>query len=390
MSKNTQILILVSLTAFLRPFAQLIYVPSQISLGADYGISLAVVGLTLSVYALVFAFAQIFFGPIVDRFDGQRIMLIGTAIFILASLGAVFSKSIENFLAMRALQGLGIAAMVIVGIALISDAIPQNERGKAMGVFEIFNAAGAAAAPMIGALVAIWFSWRFDFLVLVMFGILIGMFTYWRFPQQVKVEQRVGLVEMISILRAPTPFGSILDGFVKFYSIFTVFALIPVFLVTNLSLSESQSGVITSLLPISAMGGSFIGGRAADKYNNRSMMLWGSSITLVAFSAMTYLSSTKGSMSPSILLGVSIVIAGLAIGFCLPMQLKLVVDYYPDMRATASGLLIFSRFIGSAITPVVSGYLASTVSVAAGFGLNTLMIAIALIMMFFTIQDKES
>jgi MFS family permease len=389
MSQKTQVLFLVSLSAFTRPFAHLIYVPSQLTLGGEFGVGLTMVGMTLSVYALVFAFSQILFGPIVDRFDGQRIMLAGAAIFTLASLGAYFSENIEIFLFMRALQGLGIAAMVIVGIALISDVIPQNERGRAMGVFEIFNAAGAAAAPLIGAFVAIWFSWRADFLLLGLIGAGIGLFAYWQFPQQLRIEQKVGLKEMLTILRTPTPLGSILDGFVKFYSLFTIFALLPIFLGESLSFSEGQSGVMTSLLPIGAIVGSLIGGRAADRHKIRPMLLWGTFVALLAFAALTVLSSTHFGTPQIYFLGASIVLAGLAIGFCLPMQLKLVVDYYPQMRATASGLLIFFRFIGAAMTPVVSGYMASRFSVASGFGLNSLLIALGLVVAFVTIRDKE-
>ena len=73
MSLKIKVLYLVSLAAFLRSFAQVIYVPSLAVMRADLNATATMLGVTISIYGLCLAFAQIAYGPIVDRFDSKRI-----------------------------------------------------------------------------------------------------------------------------------------------------------------------------------------------------------------------------------------------------------------------------------------------------------------------------
>src|SRR3989304_2269579 len=82
MSLKTKTLYLVSLAAFMRSFAQVIYVPSLVTMRSELGTTTAMIGLTLSAYGLCLAFAQIAYGPIVDRFDSKRILLIGLVLYL--------------------------------------------------------------------------------------------------------------------------------------------------------------------------------------------------------------------------------------------------------------------------------------------------------------------
>jgi MFS family permease len=157
----------------MRSFAQVMYTPSLVTMRDDLATTTAMVGLTISVYGLVLAFAQIAYGPIVDRFDSKRVLISSMSIFTLASLGGFFTQGVAQLLFIRAFQAIGIAAAASVGIALITDMYPRSEQGKAMGVFEVFNAAGAASGPLIGAAIAIAFSWRVDFLALAVVGLAV-------------------------------------------------------------------------------------------------------------------------------------------------------------------------------------------------------------------------
>jgi MFS family permease len=88
MKLKTKVLYLVSFAAFLRSFAQVIYVPSLATMRSDLNTTTAMIGLTLSIYGLCLAFAQIAYGPIVDRFDSKRILLIGLVLYLFGNLSA--------------------------------------------------------------------------------------------------------------------------------------------------------------------------------------------------------------------------------------------------------------------------------------------------------------
>ncbi len=387
MQLQTRVLYIASLAAFMRSFSQVIYVPSQIEILNNLGMTTASFGLTLSVFALTFAVAQLFLGPLVDRYDSKQVLLAGLVLFIVGNLGGFFVQNIAIFFLIRILQALGIAAAVIVGVALISDVIPGSERGRAMGIFEILNASGAAAGPIIGALIAIQVGWRVDFLLLGILGIGLALFANWTLPRQAVRTERVGIREMAIILRNPPTFGATLIGFVQFYALFTVFTLLPPMLNTQFGLGTESIGLLVSLLPIGAMIGSLLGGKASDRTNIRNVLVPGSILAAFAFSGLTYFSRSANPTSSIVFIAGAVITCGIAIGFSLPGQLKIMVDYFPTLRGTASGLSMFFRFIGATLAPVITGYLADTFSLTAGYGSAAILLVVGAAISLLTIKE---
>lgn len=384
---RTKILYLVSLATFLRSFAQVMYTPSLVTMRGDLETTTVMVALTLSVYGLVLAFAQIAYGPIVDRFNSKSILLISMSVFTLASLGGFLSQGVAQLLVVRALQALGIAAAAAVGIALITDLFPPSERGRAMGVFEVFNAAGAAAGPVIGAAIAIWFSWRVDFLMLAFTGLAVVLFSLWQLPAQSAHAQKVGLTDMFLIARTPPTTGALYLGLVQFYALYTMHTLIPVLLTDRLGLTVGGIGIMLAILPIGAIVGSSLGGRTSDRIGSRPTLLFGSIGTVLSMGALTFLSIAASPTTPFLLVATFVLTLGFSIGICLPVQIKVMVEYFPVMRGTAGSLLYAARFLGAAIAPVLTGYLADQLSLPAGFGSATILLASGALVTFIVISD---
>jgi len=389
MSLKTKVLYLASLVAFMRSFAQVIYTPTQAEIVRDLSITTALFGLTISVYALGFAISQLMFGPIVDRFEGKRLLLAGLGLFSIGSLGAYLTLRLEPLLVMRTIQAIGVAAAGLVAIAMISDVIPSSERGWAMGIYEIFNAAGAAIAPIIGSVLAAWFGWRFDFLILAIIGFILLIFSAWQLPSLPVKSQFLGFADTLTIIRMPSSAGAIVLGFVMFYSLFTVFTLLPVLLTAQLELSTVRIGFLVSLLPIGAMIGSFAGGRMLDRIPVRRVILPSSLGAALSFGALTYLSNIVNSPSSQYIVAAIVLLCGVMIGYCLPSHLKIMVDNFPTMRGTASGLLIFFRFIGATAAPVITGYLTDKINLTAGFASAAVLLLIGAIVASLVVTDPK-
>jgi DHA1 family bicyclomycin/chloramphenicol resistance-like MFS transporter len=371
----------------MRSFAHLIYVPAQKDILIELDITTAMFGLTLSIFALIFAAAQLFLGPLVDRFESKQILLMGISILTIGSFGGAIAQSYGLFLVVRMLQALGIAASVLVGLALISDIIPITGRGKAMGVFEIFNAAGAAAAPILGAFIALWLGWRVNFLLLGFVGVALFIFVYWQLPKHAVIAEKVGLRQMFTILRTPATLGAIVLGTVQFYTLFTVFTILPGMLSGQMGLDIGEIGLLISLLPLGAMIGSLSGGHVTDRIRVRLVLIPGAICAALGFGVLTVLSITADLYTPVYFVGGIIFISGISIGFCLPAQLKIMVDHFPSIRGTANGLLIFFRFMGSSMAPAITGYLADQYSIAAGFASATFLLSIGAFLAILLISD---
>lgn len=386
---KNKVLYLVSSAAFIRSFAQVMHTPSQIEMRASLGTNATMIGMVLSVYALVFAFSQVAYGPVVDRFEGKRILLVGMIMFTVGSLGCYLAPGIGLLLAARSVQALGIAAAAVVAIALIADLIPYEQRGRALGTFEIFNAAGAAAGPVAGAYVAVWIGWRVDFFVLAILGLGFLLFSLKELPAQPVQPQSVGLAEVGTILRNPATLGALFMGMAQFYGLFTNFAILPLLLTERMGMEVGRTGVMIAFLPLGAMIGSLIGGRFVDRFSLRLTLLLGSAGTVISFSALTPFSGLASPDTPLIVVPVIIMACGFSVGFGLPALLKIMVDFFPEMRGTAGAMQVFARFFGATLAPALTSYLADSVGLAAGFGSAAAILAVGGLLGFFTISDPE-
>ena len=103
----------------------------------------------------------------------RRVYLTGTAIFVLASLGAALSTSLEILIVMRVLKGIGAGMVQGCGMGMMIAAFPDSERGKALGTHLSVVGMGAIAGPAMGGFLVAWLGWQWVFLVNVPAGGLV-------------------------------------------------------------------------------------------------------------------------------------------------------------------------------------------------------------------------
>jgi len=89
-------------------------------------------------------------GALGDHQGRRRWLVIGTALFGMASLLCALSRSLEPLLAGRALQGIGAALLLPNSLALLNSAYEGEARGRAVGIWAAAGAISAAIAPLIG------------------------------------------------------------------------------------------------------------------------------------------------------------------------------------------------------------------------------------------------
>jgi POT family proton-dependent oligopeptide transporter len=145
--------------------------------------------------------------------------------------------------------------------------------------------------------------------------------------------------------------------------------------------------LLVSLMPLGAMFGSAMGGWASDRWSQRSILMFGSIGALSGFGVLTIVSWLNSIQTPIVLVAAAVATCGFMIGFVLPAQLKLMIDYYPDIRGTASGISIFARFMGATLAPVLCGYLADQYGLAVGFGSGGILLVIGVVVTAVLVFD---
>jgi MFS family permease len=111
------------------------------------------VGILISLYGLVNSALQPFVGALSDR-SGQRKPFIqgGLVLMGVSTLAFVLAGRFTDLLALRSLQGLGVALTVPASLALMSTATQKQTRGGSMGIYSSMRMLGFAIGPLLGGL----------------------------------------------------------------------------------------------------------------------------------------------------------------------------------------------------------------------------------------------
>ncbi len=139
----------------------------------DLGISSSEVQWVQESYTLVFASFLLVFGALADRFGRRRVLMLGVAIFSVASILAALAPTGDLLIASRILQGVGGAMVLPTTLSLINATFTGRERGIAFAVWGSTIGGMVAVGPLLGGFLTTYYSWRWAFGINPPLGILI-------------------------------------------------------------------------------------------------------------------------------------------------------------------------------------------------------------------------
>jgi EmrB/QacA subfamily drug resistance transporter len=125
----------------------------------------------IEAYALLLSALLLVGGALGDRYGRRRIFMLGVALFVVASVACALSRTPQQLIAARAVQGLGAALLVPGSLALISANFSESKRGRAIGTWSAFSGITAAIGPVLGGYLIDHASWTWAFLMNVPVGI---------------------------------------------------------------------------------------------------------------------------------------------------------------------------------------------------------------------------
>ena len=135
---------LVVLAAFFDLFVQF---PTIAPHARNLGASVALVGVIVAAYSVTNLFGNLGAGLVLDRWGRRRPMIFGLAITAVAVLSYAFVNSPEQLIAVRAVHGLGAAALTPGAFAILGDRAASGQRGRAMGLAGALIAIPAMIGP---------------------------------------------------------------------------------------------------------------------------------------------------------------------------------------------------------------------------------------------------
>ncbi len=163
------LLLVLGLLSAVAPFATDLYLPAFPQMTTDLQASATTVQLTLTAFLVGVTAGQLVFGPLSDRFGRVPPLLAGAALCVAASAAAVLAPTVGVLVVARLLQGLGGAAGMVIGRAVISDLATGKPAARAFSLMMIVGGVAPVVAPLLGGLLTGPIGWR------GLLGIVLGL-----------------------------------------------------------------------------------------------------------------------------------------------------------------------------------------------------------------------
>jgi len=129
------------------------------------------------IYLLVVTSSLLGFGKLGDIKGYKKLFVAGAAIFALGTILSGLSFRISSLLVSRVVQSIGEAMIAPSAIALVTTQLPQETRGKALGIAALSQGLGMAVGPIVGGFINAYAGWRGIFFVNVPIAALVIFFS---------------------------------------------------------------------------------------------------------------------------------------------------------------------------------------------------------------------
>ena len=254
------IALLATLTAF-GPMSLDLYLPAFPEIARDFGVDTHAVQLTFSASLLGLGVGQVLWGPVGDRFGRRVPLLLGIAVYAVASLLITVAPSLEVMVVLRFLQAMAGSVGIVLARAITRDLWRGPGLARALSTIMLVFMVAPILAPVLGVGVLVVASWHWMFVVLALFG-LVCIAGVLRLPETLPPERRTDH----GVVGALRQFGTILrlPGFTAYavvsalgsVALFTYISSSPVVLMDGFGLSEAAFAACFATVAVGiALGG---------------------------------------------------------------------------------------------------------------------------------------
>ena len=174
---NIMIMLLVASIASFPALSTDLYLPALPSMSEQLGCSVALVNLSLVVFFIFVSISSILWGPLSDKYGRKPVLVIGIPLYILSSIFCVLSQNVFQLITARIFQAIGAGSGMAVNLAIVKDVFPGKKRERTLAFITVLTGMIPVIAPVIGALIITFSSWRGTFGALVIIGILVLIFV---------------------------------------------------------------------------------------------------------------------------------------------------------------------------------------------------------------------
>ncbi|MGA0565434.1 MFS transporter [Ancylobacter sp. VNQ12] len=298
-------------------------------------------------------------GRLGDRRGLKPMLVVGLAVFALASLLCAVASSLWLLIGARAIQGLGAAFLMTLAMALMRQTASEPRMGRAMGLLGTVSALGTALGPSLGGLLILLTGWRGIFWAQVPLAAVALILAITMLPAE-PVNERAPAVSLRLVMNrnlAPNLLVNVIVAAVMM----TTLVVGPFYLGLGLGLPAMQVGFVMAIGPVISIFSGVPSGRLVDIWGSNRMLAIGLALLATGAFLLALLPNLIG--IAGYVLSIIVLTPGYQL-FQAANNTAALADVAKDRRGTVSGLLGLSRNIG-----LIAG--ASAMGAAFAFGVGT-------------------
>jgi DHA1 family bicyclomycin/chloramphenicol resistance-like MFS transporter len=317
--------------------------PSLPTITSSFNTSPQSVQLTLSLFLVGYAGAQLFCGPLSDRFGRRRILIAGLAIYTLAGFACAVSSSIEALVTARLIQGCGACVGPVLGRAVVRDHMTGPRAVQTLSYITLTMSVAPLVAPILGGFLINHFGWQAIFVFLGGFGALLLATTLLLFPESLKNPDPYALRLGRLISNAGAFFSNrrslgcaLVNGFV-FAGLFSFLSGSPFVLIGVYGVPVAQFGFYFALSAVGLIIGAFLNGRLAHRYAGEQVMRGGFALLLGAAAVVVGIAWARVGGPVALMLPIMAYVMALAL--ILPNATAAAMEPLPHMAGLAASFM---------------------------------------------------
>jgi EmrB/QacA subfamily drug resistance transporter len=359
------------------------------------------------VYLVMITTLMLSVGRLADMIGKKKIYATGFVIFTVGSVLCGLSPTIYWLIGFRILQAVGAAMVMALGTAIITEAFPPHEWGRALGITGSIVSVGIVIGPTLGGLILESFSWHWIFFVNLPVGI-VGTWMVLRYVPAIKPKEKqrfdflgalvllasllclllgmtigqgrgfddllvlgllagsviLGVIFVRVELRASQPMVdlklfrdrmfsvNLLTALMVFISSAGTVILMPFYLENVLGYDPRQVGLMLAVVPVMLGISSPISGVATDRYGTRRIATLGLVLLFIGYMSLRSLSTDTTALGYAL----RFVPIGLGFGtFQSPNNTAIMAAAPRQQMGVVSGMIAISRTLGQVIGIAILG-----------------------------------
>lgn len=331
-----------------------VLLPSFPALAEHFQRSPADIAVSISLFAVGIAFAQLLIGPLSDVIGRKRLLLAGMLVSMAGALGCVMSSDYSVFLVFRVIQAMGCGCFVL-SQALVQDLFEGEERDRLRILMVTATGIFISVSPLAGTFLQATLGWRGSFWAFTALAAGV-LFKAGALLESSPASRNAGKTIVQSYRRVLGDFEfvgySLMSAF-AFACHFSFIVISPLIFMDRLQLSAYEFSLILLVYGVAYIVGGVVATVLSRRISPGHQIIVGLGLILFSGWVMVYLSSSFALTPPTVLIPMLICTAGTTIA--RPAATSRAMSRFPDSAGTSASAGSIMIFIcGGLISALIS------------------------------------